>query len=154
ALAVRAAAAGVVNGTADAPLEAIDLNPSRVPVGSHVPWDVLVVQENRHVCRSLLASPGATAGCRAALHRAAPARLPCPRRETAQTRRQPDRSRKKISAVAFFVRSAAGALQFRVSAPSCRRRSAVSSPGSVSHWLGLLKTGDSAAAQSLWQRYF
>jgi DNA-directed RNA polymerase specialized sigma24 family protein len=32
--------------------------------------------------------------------------------------------------------------------------SAVSSPGSISLWLGLLKAGDSAAAQPLWQRYF
>jgi DNA-directed RNA polymerase specialized sigma24 family protein len=30
----------------------------------------------------------------------------------------------------------------------------MSSPGSVSHWLGLLKAGDSTAAQPLWQRYF
>ena len=28
------------------------------------------------------------------------------------------------------------------------------SSGSVTHWLGLLKAGDSAAAQPLWQRYF
>jgi DNA-directed RNA polymerase specialized sigma24 family protein len=30
----------------------------------------------------------------------------------------------------------------------------MSSPGSISQWLGLLKAGDSAAAQPLWQRYF
>jgi DNA-directed RNA polymerase specialized sigma24 family protein len=30
----------------------------------------------------------------------------------------------------------------------------MSSPGSVTHWLGLLKAGDSAAAQPLWERYF
>jgi DNA-directed RNA polymerase specialized sigma24 family protein len=30
----------------------------------------------------------------------------------------------------------------------------VSSPGSISLWLGLLKAGDSAAAQPLWERYF
>ena len=28
------------------------------------------------------------------------------------------------------------------------------SSGSVTHWLGLLKAGDSAAAQPLWERYF
>ena len=30
----------------------------------------------------------------------------------------------------------------------------MSSRGSVTHWLGLLQTGDAAAARPLWQRYF
>jgi hypothetical protein len=30
----------------------------------------------------------------------------------------------------------------------------MSSSGSVTHWLQLLKAGDSAAAQPLWERYF
>jgi RNA polymerase sigma factor (sigma-70 family) len=30
----------------------------------------------------------------------------------------------------------------------------MSSDGSVTHWLGLLKAGDQAAAQELWERYF
>jgi hypothetical protein len=30
----------------------------------------------------------------------------------------------------------------------------VSSPGSVSHWLGQLKAGNPAGGQELWQRYF
>src|SRR5260370_3647008 len=30
----------------------------------------------------------------------------------------------------------------------------MSSAGSVTNWLGLLKAGDSAAAQPLWERYF
>jgi hypothetical protein len=30
----------------------------------------------------------------------------------------------------------------------------MSTSGSVTHWLGLLKAGDHAAAQPLWERYF
>jgi DNA-directed RNA polymerase specialized sigma24 family protein len=30
----------------------------------------------------------------------------------------------------------------------------MSSPGSVTHWIGLLRAGESAAAQPLWERYF
>jgi hypothetical protein len=30
----------------------------------------------------------------------------------------------------------------------------MSSVGSVTHWIGLAKAGDSAAAQPLWERYF
>jgi DNA-directed RNA polymerase specialized sigma24 family protein len=30
----------------------------------------------------------------------------------------------------------------------------MSSPGSVSHWIGELKAGEAAAAQKLWERYF
>lgn len=30
----------------------------------------------------------------------------------------------------------------------------MSSPGSVSHWLGLLKAGDSEAAQQIWERFY
>jgi DNA-directed RNA polymerase specialized sigma24 family protein len=30
----------------------------------------------------------------------------------------------------------------------------MAAPGSVTHWLGLLKAGDSAAAQQIWRRFF
>jgi DNA-directed RNA polymerase specialized sigma24 family protein len=37
---------------------------------------------------------------------------------------------------------------------SSRGRLAMSSPGSISYWIGHLKAGDHAAAQALWERYF
>src|SRR5262249_29758180 len=38
--------------------------------------------------------------------------------------------------------------------PSASEGSPMPSAGSVTHWLGLLKAGDHAAAQPLWERYF
>src|SRR5262245_27439563 len=36
----------------------------------------------------------------------------------------------------------------------CWSETPMSSAGSVSHWIGLLKTGDPIAAQKLWEGYF
>src|SRR5215467_2601842 len=55
----------------------------------------------------------------------------------------------------FLCRPSAGRLQSRFTRiPSASERLPMSSPGSVTHWLGLLKAGDHAAAQPLWERYF
>src|SRR5262245_43324907 len=60
-----------------------------------------------------------------------------------------------LSGAEFVSRTSADGLQSSlIMSPSASEGLAMPSAGSVTHWLGLLRAGDHAAAQPLWERYF